>query len=140
MTTEDGIRRAMAEGRIVEKGVRLPALDTAPTVEKKRPSKYGNRKVEVDGITFDSKKEAERYVVLREMEKNGHIRGLKLQEWFRLEVNGQLVCFYVADFVYEMNGGLVVEDVKSEFTRKNPVYRIKKKLMKAVHGIEIQEV
>ena len=55
-------------------------------------------------------------------------------------INGVKVCTYIADFTYEELGGVVVEDVKSEFTRKDPVYRLKNKLMKACHGIDIREV
>ena len=47
---------------------------------------------------------------------------------------------YVADFVYEENGAKVVEDVKSPITRKNPIYKLKKKMMMYVHGIEVKEV
>jgi len=47
---------------------------------------------------------------------------------------------YVADFVYQENGQLVVEDVKSTMTRNLPVYRLKKHLMKSVHGLEIREI
>lgn len=47
---------------------------------------------------------------------------------------------YVADFVYMENGKQVVEDVKSDITRANPVYKIKKKMLMYVHGIEITEV
>ena len=47
---------------------------------------------------------------------------------------------YVADFVYQEQGAQVVEDVKSVVTRKHPVYRLKKHLMKHVHGIEVREV
>ena len=47
---------------------------------------------------------------------------------------------YVADFVYQEKGQLVVEDVKSKMTRNLPVYRLKKHLMKSVHGLEIREI
>jgi hypothetical protein len=105
----------------------------------KRP-KYRNRKTTVGGIEFDSKREAERWSELLAMQAAGLIAGLRRQVRFPLVVNGQRVCAYVADFVYVMGGRRVVEDVKSEFTRRLPVYRIKRKLMFACHGIEIQEV
>jgi hypothetical protein len=55
-------------------------------------------------------------------------------------VREQLVCTYIADFVYRNSQHQeVVEDVKSEITRKNPVYRIKKKLVKAIFGVDISE-
>ncbi len=112
----------------------------------KRVSKYRNVKVTVDGITFDSKREAERYGELRLLQKSGAIRMLQRQYSFRLEVNGMLICVYRSDFTYEervkavvpgLRWRWVVEDVKGVLT---PVYRLKKKLMVAIHGIEIREV
>lgn len=108
----------------------------------RRRSKYGNIKTVVDGITFHSKKEAARYVVLKEEEKNETIHDLQLQVSYRITVLGMLICRYIADFVYIRNtdsSTTIVEDVKSPQTAKNPTYRLKKKLMRAVHGIEILE-
>jgi hypothetical protein len=108
-------------------------------VEKTR-SKYGSVKTELDGITFDSKAEAKRYAELKILARGGLISDLKLQPKFPLEVNGLVVATYIADFSYRAGTqGLVIEDVKSEAT-KTPVYNLKKKLMKALHGIEIVEV
>jgi hypothetical protein len=102
-------------------------------------SKYKNTKVvSPDGI-FDSKKEYLRWLELKAMQDNFLIEGLQKQVRHKLEVNGQLICTYIADFVYRQNGLMVVEDVKSEFSRTLPVYRIKKKLMKAIHGLDIAE-
>lgn len=106
---------------------------------KKSKSKYNNVKVEVDGEKFDSKKEAARYGQLLLLERAGNISSLKRQVSFDLKVNSELICKYVADFVYNVGSNEVVEDVKSEMTKKLAVYRIKKKLMKAIHGIEIIE-
>lgn len=112
---------------------------TPPSKEKK-PSKFRNKKTEVEGIKFDSLKEANRFRFLRQQQIEGRIKGLKLQHKFEFVVNGERVCSYIADFTYTSNeAGFIVEDVKSEFTRRQPVYRIKKKLMKAVFGIEILE-
>ncbi len=109
-------------------------------------SKYKSRKTVVSGITFDSAKEAARYSELRVLEKAGVISDLKTQERFDLVVNGHRIGFYRADFTYlEMgeivpeDARLVVEDVKSEMTRKLPVYRLKKRLMLALYGIDIRE-
>lgn len=108
-------------------------------VEKTR-SKYGAVKTELDGITFDSKAEAKRYAELRILARAGLISDLKLQPKFPLEVNGLVVATYIADFSYrDGTQGVVVEDVKSAPTRTD-VYLLKKKLMKALHGIEIAEV
>lgn len=105
--------------------------------------KYRNQPVEVDGFAFASKKEARRYGELRALERAGQLSDLKLQPAFPLDVNGHPVCRYVADFSYRQPAGserLVVEDVKSPITRKNPAYRIKNKLFKALKGFEITEV
>ncbi len=110
-----------------------------PKAEKKQ-SKYGNQKTEVDGIKFDSKKEAMRWQHLKHLRDTGCIFGLSRQVTFSIDINGQHICKYIADFVYANSIGEIVEYVKSEATRKLPVYRLKKKLMKAVHGIEIVEV
>lgn len=105
-------------------------------------SKYNNIKTKVDGIMFDSKKEAARYGVLKLLEKKKKIFNLKLQPKFPIAVNGEKICTYIADFSYSdmvPNGAGydVVEDVKGV---KTAIYRLKKKLVKAVYGIDIQEV
>ena len=95
-------------------------------------SKYYNKKTVVDGITFDSKKEAARYLDLKMMEKCGLISGLKLQVKFSICPKfgeNKRERFYIADFVYEERGKAVIEDVKSFITRKNPVYSLKKALV-----------
>lgn len=150
MNNPEWYTKAKAEGRILnETGVKVmlggdetDQLANVPT--PKRPNKYGNQKTVVDGITFDSKKEANRYQELKLMEKMGSITNLELQVRYPIKVNGVLVCTYVADFAYREEIGFrweeVVEDVKSDFTRKNPVYRIKCKLMAAALGITIREV
>jgi len=102
--------------------------------------KYKNVKTILDGISFDSRKESARYVVLKLMQKAGEISDLTLQPKFDIVINGVKVCSYVADFSYIENGVKIVEDVKSEMTRKLPAYRLKNKLMRAVHGIEIREI
>ena len=112
----------------------------APAGEKRR--KYGNEPCELDGIRFDSRKEAARWGELRLMERAGLVSGLVVHPPFDLDVNGTVVCRYVADFAYDevASGERVVEDVKSAATRRNRVYRLKKKLMKACLGIGIREV
>lgn len=113
-----------------------------------KQNKYRATKTEVDGIVFDSKKEAARYQQLKLMERAGEIHGLVLQPTYVLNVNGSKICSYKADFFYKLverdKTGLttgylrhIVEDVKG---MKTPVYNLKKKLMKAIHGIEITEV
>ena len=113
-------------------------------------SKYKNKKVSYDGMTFDSKKECERYKVLQALQTAGVISGLTTQETFVLaegvkiagEYRKRPSVRYMADFVYldRRTGEQVVEDVKSRATAKDKVYRIKKHLMKSVHGIDVVEV
>lgn len=100
-------------------------------------NKYRNKKTVVDGITFDSRREASRYGVLKIMQAAGLITNLRLQVPYVIAVNGQKICRYVADFVYLENSREVVEDVKGVRTRE---YILKRKLMFAVFGIEIKEV
>lgn len=98
----------------------------------KKPSKYGNKITEVDGIKFHSKKEALRYGELLWLLKGEKIKSLGLQPAFKLEVNGQLVCKYIGDFIYERNNGeWVIEDVKGYRTE---IYKLKKKLFLAIYG------
>lgn len=104
--------------------------------------KYGNQPVCVDDISFASKKEARRYCELLLLEKAEEIDELYLQPKFPFFVNEIKVFTYVADFKYRdiRRDATVIEDVKSEATRKNPVYRIKKKCVEAYYGITIEEV
>jgi len=102
-----------------------------------RRAKFGNKKTVIDGITFDSKAEATRYSVLKILQATGVVADLRLQVPYELTVNGLKICRYIADFVYVMDGKEVVEDVKGVRT---PEYKLKRKLMLAVFGIEIQEI
>lgn len=109
-----------------------------PKPKRSRP-KYGNKKTVVDGITFDSKWESQRYLYLKSLEKAGRVQNLELQPRFLIIINGQKICTYVADFRYdkedaEGNWEHIVEDAKGVETTE---FKLKKKLMKAVHNIEI---
>ena len=95
-------------------------------------NKYRNRKTIVDGIKFDSKAEANRYIELKMLEKAGYIKQLKLQPKFTLQESyksnkGQTVraITYKADFTYFQDGKNVVEDVKGMETKE---FKLKKKL------------
>lgn len=118
--------------------------------------KYHNQPTTVNGIKFDSKKEASRFVVLSSMQQAGKIRNLRLQAQYTLQESyitpdGERVraIRYVADFAYERpttpdkNGTVywlpVVEDVKSKATR-TAQYEIKKKLLRERFHITITEV
>ena len=125
-----------------------------------RCSKYGNRKTVVDGITFDSQKEAQRYRELLLLERAGKISYLDRQTKFTLipaqrepstemykrgrnkgkPKPGKLLekeCSYIADFAYFRNDKYVVEDTKGVRTE---AYKIKRKLMLERYGIQIKEV
>lgn len=117
--------------------------------------KYRNVKTTLDGISFDSRKEANRYAELRILEKAGLIQNLQMQVKYVLIPEqrepdtlgarggvhkGRLIekeCAYIADFVYEEDGKTVVEDTKGFRTKD---YIIKRKLMLNVHGIRIKEI
>jgi hypothetical protein len=121
-------------------------------------NKYQAIKTQVNGIEFDSRKEARRYQELLLLQRAGVIRDLKMQVKYvlipaqyetyerygkkgqRLK-DGQRVlekeCSYIADFVYEENGIEAVEDTKGIKTKD---YIIKRKLMLYVHGIRVKEV
>ena len=127
--------------RIALKSQRPTNAQSNPVVEdvSPSPSKMHNIKTKVDGITFDSLDEAARYGELKIEERAGFITDLKVHKPYRLVVNGIHICNYEADFTYHRDGKLVVEDVKSPGTITY-AYRIKKKLMLAIHRIRIQEV
>lgn len=116
--------------------------DTKKSFENlKKKSKYGNQKVEYDGIVFDSKKERDRYCELKILEKAKAITDLKRQvKYVLVEKKGkERETSYIADFVYKKGNEVVVEDVKSKAT-KTPLYRLKKKLMLERYNIKIKEV
>lgn len=127
---------------------------------QKSKSKYGNKKIDYMGQTFDSQKELNRWCELQLLERGGVIYDLKRQVPFELIPNQyktvekvlksgkvkqeqKLVerkCEYIADFVYKNDKGeTVVEDTKSDAT-KTELYIVKRKLMLYKYGIEIQEV
>jgi len=99
--------------------------------------KFRNKKVEIDGIKYDSILESKRGVELIRLERAGKIQNLRRQVRYNLVVNDNLVCWYKSDFDYDVNGRHVTEDVKSAFTAKMPAFRIKAKLFKAVFGYPI---
>jgi hypothetical protein len=102
-----------------------------------RPLKYGNKPTS----GYASKRELNRALELQLLQRAGKIEDLREQVPFELipKQDGERSCKYVADFVYaEMPSGVrIVEDAKGY---RDPVYRIKRKLMKFVHGITVREV
>lgn len=102
-------------------------------------SKYGSIKTEFNGIVFDSKAEADRYLELLCREQVGDIRDLELQPRYDFKLNNKLMFFYKGDFRYYDNctGKTVIEDVKGVETA---VFRLKKKIIEAEYGIKIEIV
>ena len=110
---------------------------------------YINKKIVVDGIKFDSKKEARRYQALLLMQRAGKISDLELQPKFELvksvkfsgDARAKPAVRYFADFAYTdtATGKRIVEDVKSPVTKEKPYYKMKRHMMLAIHGIEILE-
>ena len=115
------------------------------TYQYRPGNKYGNKKVTLFGVTFDSKREAQRFVDLVSMQRAGKISDLHLQVPFELvppikNEAGKTIqrgVSYVADFTYMENGNFIVEDAKGVRTEG---YKLKKKLMLWRHGIQIKEV
>lgn len=124
--------------------------------ERAKRSKYRNTKCKAGGLKFDSVGERNRYFYLSEAEREGRIRNLQCQVKYALEVNGELICHYIADFVYVIShvctksghvnfinrdGSpvVVVEDFKGGY-RLPPDWPIKQKLMKALHGVDVKIV
>lgn len=122
-------------------------------------SKYGNKRVVYEDITFDSKKEMKRYLVLKQAQDNGVITDLELQPQFELipkitetyikhlktkdkecERTVQLPITYKGDFRYKKDGVTVVEDVKASAYMLDPKFLIKEKLFRWKFGFSIKRV
>ena len=126
---------------------------------RQKGRKYNNTKVEYDGIKFDSKKEMQRYVLLKEAEKDGLISNLQLQVKFELipavkeeyvehlktkdkikTRTLQLPITYTCDFMYDKGDETIIEDIKASPKMLPKEYTLKKKMMFALKGIQIKEV
>ena len=112
-----------------------------------RRNKYGNTKVVIDGIKFDSGKEGRRYLELKEMQRVGIIDNLGLQPCFLLQdkfmFQGKTIrkIEYFADFIYTLDGRIIIEDVKPSKKYQTDIYRLKKKLLfKMFPNINFREV
>jgi len=104
----------------------------------KRGNKFGARKTVVDGITFDSKREAEVYGELRLLERTGRISGFERQHKFNLIVNGEIIGSYRADFAFidhDQDSRFRVVDVKGVITRD---FRRVQKIIKAAYNIDVE--
>ena len=136
---------------------------------RRNRNKLGAEKVTIDGITFDSKREGQRYCELRLLARAGKITDLRLQVEYDLipahfeevptgemykrgermgEPKMKTVCVergvsYIADFVYKDNGTEIVEDVKGFRDPESAAYKVfvlKRKMMLYKYGIKVQEV
>ena len=124
-----------------------------------KKSKYHNKKVEYDGISFDSKKEMKRYIILKKAQEEGIISDLMLQVKYELipavrekyikhlktknkecERTLQLPITYTCDFQYTKNGETIVEDVKASPKMLPKDFILKEKIMFALKGIKIKRV
>lgn len=118
---------------------RISAEQYRKETAKPKRSKYGNRKTVYDGITFDSKKEADYYAELKLREKAGEVFEVEIQRPFALVVDGYLIGTYRADFwfhdaVAKRNRCVDTKGVETD------VFIMKKKLMKAIHKIDVEVV
>jgi hypothetical protein len=110
-----------------------------PKKNRTSNNKYFAKKTIAMGLKFDSRWEAERWGQLKAMERAGVISELERQIKYELSINDIKICNYIADFRYlqqEEDGfsRLVVEDAKGVLT---PEFKLKKKMMKAIHNIDI---
>ena len=121
-------------------------------------NKYGNKKVEYDNIIFDSKRERDRYIFLKQAQDKGEIYNLQLQPKWELIPKiteqyvkhlktkdkicyrtAQLAITYTADFSYnKADGEFVVEDVKASKSLLPKEFCLKVKMMRAIHGIIVR--
>lgn len=127
--------------------------------KREKGQKYKNKKIEIDGIKFDSTKEGKRYLVLKQALEEGKIQDLKLQVKYELIPSIkeeyvehlktkdkiktrtlQLPITYTCDFQYTKDGELVVEDVKASPKMLPKEFVLKEKLMFWKHRIKIKKV
>lgn len=121
-------------------------LEEYKQLQQKGKSKYKAKKTSIDGIKFDSQKEANRYLELKLLEKQGLIKYIDRQTRFELQPsykkNGKTIrpIYYVADFAYidVKTGKTIIEDIKGFRTE---IYKLKKKIFEYVYpDLEIKEV
>lgn len=117
----------------------------------KRSNKYGAQRIRVDGHTFPSKKEANRYCELKRLQDTGQIENLELQPVFPLIIDDKPVLIrskryrngraakYTADFRYRQGGKVIVEDTKSPATRTEAA-ALRIAIAETIYGIRVVEV
>ena len=115
-------------------------LDTPrQPVTTAKTNKYGAQKTEVDGLVFDSKKESVQWIKFCRMQEAGLIKNLKRQTSLDFFINNKKMFTYKPDMEYDdLDGIHHYIDVKSAITAKNPVFRLKKKIIEAYYNITIE--
>ena len=111
-----------------------------------RRNKFNAKKVTVDGIQFDSKREAAYYGELKLRERAGEVVSLRCHPTFTLTAHGKTICKFKPDFVFGDSNLRMADrairyvDVKSPPTAKKADFRLKKKLFEAQYGVELEIV
>jgi len=108
---------------------------------KPKRTKYGNVKVVIDGESYDSKIEAEFHHHLKLRERIGEVYGIVRQKDFLIELSGQRICVLKVDFWFydRRTLGMRAVDIKGGPT-DTPVFRLKRKLVRAMFGVEVEIV
>ena len=110
----------------------------------KKKSKHNNQKVDYDGITFDSGKEKDYYVRLKLLERMGEVKYIEVHKRYDFYINDIYIGFYKLDFKVEYTDGVTehidVKGIDKKTGKKvtsTSTFMLKKKLMKAIHGIDV---
>ena len=119
-------------------------------IKWKKPSKYRNIKTEVDGITFDSRREARDYMRLKHLQEHGFITNLELQPKFPIVINNIKICVVILDFAFTALKPFELKAKKTSYPcitgqkayldskgKDTSLSRLKRKLVKACHGVEV---
>lgn len=95
----------------------------------------------VKGIVFDSSIEAQRWAILRLLERKGDISDLRRQQSYPVEIKGHPFCVFTPDFEYITDRGLqVIEEVKSTGTANEPDYKLRKLAFELYYGLKVTEI
>lgn len=108
------------------------------TAKPRRAQKFNAVATEMDGLRFGSKKEAARYLLLRDQERRGEIQNLLVHGRVALTVGGELVCHFEPDFLFERDGRLCAEDTKG--MRRGPpweLFMVKARLFEALYKTRV---
>lgn len=108
-------------------------------ITKKKRNKFNAKTTTIDGITFDSKAEAERYADLKLLVRTGRIMELVIHPTFTILINNKLICNVELDFTYldKDYGIYVYEDVKGGKATNTPMSKLKRKMLEAYKSITV---